>query len=321
MSCSPSPQAALRRALADADIAGLISEQTLQQLSADPKQLSHPELACPECGQIRKVAEGKASQAVLLHPGGCFEKLHVPLRCRRSTCKLAGVSQWHNYFAKEGRHKFSGLPSKLQCFMISSRFGITTAWLTQFHLRLLREHVSFAGEADVATALATMQGKSQLLPASLRNLISETWFKWRLCLRIERITTSSSSSTPPLDRLDLALPVEDLIRPLWPLMSEEFHAAAIAEARAAGMRCNIVVVDGNAKNRRAVCAAALTQVIADRKLNKIIRAGCPHTPQLGRTCCPQHEASRNAAQPADVEIVDHQVPATALQSASSTLIF
>ena len=95
MTCSPSPQAALRRALADADIAGLISEQTLQQLSAalassgaqvfppilgseaDSKQLSHPELACPECGQIRKVAEGKASQAVLLHPGGCFEKLHV----------------------------------------------------------------------------------------------------------------------------------------------------------------------------------------------------------------------------------------------------
>jgi hypothetical protein len=181
--------------------------------------------------------------------------------------------------------------------------------------------VSFAGEADVAIALATMQGKSQLLPVSLRNLISETWFKWRLCLRIEQITTSSSSSTPPLDRLDLALPVEDLIRPLWPLMSEEFHAAAIAEARAAGMRCNIVVVDGNAKNRRAVCAAALTQVIVDRKLNKIIRAGCPHTPQLGQTCCPQHEASRNAARPADVEIVDHRVPATALQSASSALIF
>jgi hypothetical protein len=275
--------------------------------------LTHPHVECPECGCIRTPNLRKAHSAVVLVPWGCVVKQHIPLTCWTRKCSLRGALQWHNYLTRDGRHELSGEASTLKCFMISARFGATIEWLSMFHNRMLREHVSFAGEADVMTAAVERQGLTAHLPQPLRLLISDVWFKWRL---------TKHYASEPLGVMDLALDVEQLVRARWLHIDCHFHITAVQSARAAGMRCDVAVVDGNAKNRRAVCAAALMHVVSDAKLKKIVRTCCPCTPQLGKTCCRTHAAVGEAPQAAaaDVEIVSHRVPPAALQQHDASLM-
>ena len=55
---------------------------------------------------------------------------------------------WHNYSVESGKHIFTGCPRELRCFMLTSSFGFSIAWLQQFHARLVRQHASFIGESD-----------------------------------------------------------------------------------------------------------------------------------------------------------------------------
>ena len=60
------------------------------------------------------------------------------------------------------------------------------------------------------------------------------------------------------------------------------------------MRLDVLVLDGNAKNRRAVCAALLAGATHSDALGKTLRHTCPGTPKLGHLFCPSHT-------PTDVE--------------------
>ena len=161
----------LANAIQDSDPAALISDHVVEKLvrgvwaanfrpqppllggESDSKMLLHPDAVCEGCGTQRCPQPALASAAVILDVNGWIQKSHVPLRCRkRKGCNQAGQLQWHNYAVVNGKHLFRGKPCELQCFMLSASFGFTTAYLGQLHLRMLREHVSFAGEAWVASA-------------------------------------------------------------------------------------------------------------------------------------------------------------------------
>ena len=98
------------------------------------------------------------ADAVILDLTGPVKKQHVPLRCQSRKCDEKGTYQWHNYYVAEGKHVFNGRIADMQCFMVTSRFGVSIPFLEQLHLRMLREHVSFAGEADVALRFAKRKG-------------------------------------------------------------------------------------------------------------------------------------------------------------------
>ena len=57
------------------------------------------------------------------------------------------------------------------------------------------------------------------------------------------------------------------------------------------MRCDVVALDGNCKNRRAVCAGS-TQC---PRLGKAVRHNCPRTPMLGQKFCPEHTGETSEA--------------------------
>ena len=166
---------------------------------------------------------------------------------------------------------------------------------------MLREHVSFAGEADVARRIANRRGQPGVLPQRLRLYLSQAWYFWRLALRRE---TLPGECQP---QLDLSARVEDAIAELWPLLETQFVSGTAHRARAAGMKTDVQVVDGNAKNRRLVCAALLRHMITCPRLGRSVCVGCPRTPLLGSPFCAEHHTATEAVA-VDYEIVNHEVP-------------
>ena len=131
-----------------------------------------------------------------------------------------------------------GNVTTMRCIMLTARFGCTVAYLEQLHLRMLREHVSFAGEANVAEAVAKKRGVGNLLPKRLRLYLSGAWYIWRLALRAQSLPNSSGI------QIDLLKSVEGTLQEAWPWLDEQFAKETARRARNAGMRTDIHVVDG-----------------------------------------------------------------------------
>ncbi|OLQ15341.1 hypothetical protein AK812_SmicGene385 [Symbiodinium microadriaticum] len=147
---------------------------------------------------------------------------------------------------------------------------------------------------------AQRQNQSHLLPKRLRHYISDAWFKWRLLWRMDSLDMSTST-------VDINRSVDDLVQDIWEVLDTAFTSAAIAGAREAQMRCDVIMLDGNAKNRRTVCAAALAATSRCHMLGKVLRHNCPCTPKLGSQFCAQHNLSK-AQDDADMKILNHRLP-------------
>ena len=172
--------------------------------------------------------------------------------------------------------------------MLTASFGFTVDWLQRFHDRMVRQHASFISEADLVVLAAERAGQSHLVPARLRLFISEAWFKWRLLLRLD-----------DPQNINLRDSVEDLLQPVLPSFNDRFTASAVEQARAASMRLDDLVLDGNAKNRRAVCAALFAGSTHSKALQKTLRHTCPGTPKLGHLFCPEHATEDDDVQNED----------------------
>ena len=253
--------------------------------------------SCPRCdSHLAKIASAKAV-ATIVHTGGLVRKDHIPCRCRNKNCDMYGSLIWHNYFVDAGRHFFLGHPQDLKCFMVSSSFGFSIEWLEDFHSRVVRQHASFISESDVIQQRAVRHGQTAWLPvARLRKMISEAWFKWRLLVRGYAYNIPGVAQNP----IDIHQGVEDLLKPVLPALQKAFSDAAVASARSANMRRDVIVMDGNAKNRRAVCAALLCGRKQSLSLNKTLRHNCPATPALGHLFCAKHNTDDVAAAPQDL---------------------
>ena len=94
----------------------------------------------------------------------------------------------------------------------------------------------------------------------------------------------------------------------WPAANKHWHESAADKVRRAKHKCNVIVVDGNAKNRRSCCAAQEQHVIEDPGLGKSIRTACPCTPRLGSIFCTTHNdwaAALDKDTSAPVNILNH----------------
>ena len=294
------PPAAVNQLAASLENAGVQSSQPFLGGEAEPSQLMHVTCSCPFCGQAMTSRPSMSANAVVLDVNGPLRKHHVPIRCDSPTCVHNGLYQWHNYYVLLGRHVFNGMPGSMQVIMLTSRFGVSIAFLEQLHLRLLREHVSFAGEADVARRFSQRRGTAHLLPKRLRLYLSQAWYVWRLMLCREMFVDEA------LPELDLRRPVEEYIAQAWPLLVAAFESTTARRARQAGMKTDVQVMDGNAKNRRLVCAAFLRHMLTCHRLGRSVCVGCPHTPLLGSAFCSDHASEESAD--VDYEIVTHEIP-------------
>ena len=232
----------------------------------DLKELLPFPIHCPACQNPLAECRSSAAAAIIVDLAGIVEKQHVPLRCRRPSCPGFGVLYWHNYRVREGRHVFHGKLPGFRCFMLSSVFGFSVPWLQQFHAGLVRQHASFTSEADVLTAQA----------ARLHLLISQGWFTWRLLTRAH------------LSEMDFLKPLEDIVALFLPQLQHTFGQNILQVAQEAGMRCDVVVLDGNAKNRRAVCAAALAGSSHSEHLPRTLRHTCTRTSAFRHAFCRWH---------------------------------
>lgn len=203
-------------------------------------------------------------------------------------CLLCGWYAALEQLCCSGKHVFLGKPGQLRCFMLSSSFGFSVAWLKQFHLRMVRQHATFLGESELLYALARDTGDERFLPARLRLLISEAWTKWRLLVR------ASSCGIHDVFPCDLNEKTEQLLAQHWPAFQEAFSKTAVGAARAARMRTDVVVLDGNAKNRRAVCASFLSGSTYSPTLMKTLRHSCTGTPALGKLFCCKHTSAADS---------------------------
>ena len=246
------------------------------------------QVACPTCSSNLSKCYTLASDAVLVDVAAVIQKKHIPARCRNRNCAANGQLLWHNYLVSKGQHIFVGDPATLRCFMLTASFGFTVDWLQRFHDRMVRQHASFISEADLVMLAAERAGQSHLVPARLRLLISEAWFKWRLLLRLD-----------DPQNINLRDCVEDLLQPVLPSFNDRFTASAVEQARAASMRLDVLVLDGNAKNRRAVCAALFAGSTHSKALQKTLRHTCPGTPKLGHLFCPEHATKDDDVQNED----------------------
>ena len=178
---------------------------------------------CSECNAVLSRCDSLKTQAVILHTAGPISKHHIPVRCRNRTCQRCSVLMWHNYSVESGKHIFTGCPHELRCFMLTSSFGFSIAWLQQFHARLVRQHASFIGESDVVREHARACGQEHLLPtARLRLLISEGWFKWRLLLR----TYGCRQPVAASPSIDLRKDIDELLEPFMPAFQADFTKEA-----------------------------------------------------------------------------------------------
>ena len=237
----------------------------------DLKELLPFPIHCPACQNPLAECRSSAAAAIIVDLAGIVEKQHVPLRCRRPSCPGFGVLYWHNYRVPEGRHVFHGKLPGFRCFMLSSVFGFSVPWLQQFHAGLVRQHASFTSEADVLTAQA----------ARLRLLISQGWFTWRLLTR-------ALGADLNLSEMDFLKPLEDMVALFLPQLQHTFGQNILQVAQEAGMRCDVVVLDGNAKNRRAVCAAALAGSSHSEHLPRTLRHTCTRKPAFRHAFCRWH---------------------------------
>ena len=94
----------------------------------------------------------------------------------------------HNYYVDSGRHVFHRAAGQIKCIMVLSQFGSSLAYLKQLHERMLREHVSLAGEEYVARRLARRHGtarRCQLGPRENKfhklGMSGAWWWKLSIC--------------------------------------------------------------------------------------------------------------------------------------------
>ena len=105
----------------------------------------------------------------------------------------------------------------------------------------------------------------------------------------------------------MLMSVERTTEDLYDRIVHNFETSTAEAVRRAGLKCDVHVVDGNAKNRRQVCAAPLRQKLCSKTLGKTIFACCPHTPQLRSKFCVEHCDNKDSPE-VDFEIVGHEKP-------------
>lgn len=105
---------------------------------ADVVVVENPALACSECGF--PLSKGKDVLAAVLYPDGWREVTHRSKRCRKSECARRNLHVWYNYVSQGRNHHAFQWSSEnvMEFWFLTSRWGVTVAWLVQMSRRLVQ---------------------------------------------------------------------------------------------------------------------------------------------------------------------------------------
>eukprot|EP00435_Cladocopium_sp_Y103_P013966 s1337_g3.t1 len=147
----PSPSE-VREILRNADPAALLPEPVLRSIAdkiASPGriEITHAD-ECPSCGKA--MAKHITVPCQILTSHGITEATHAARVCRRRKCPMRDKYVWSNFIAHEkGSHTWSADTARTDVAMLTTRFGVTWEWHTQFTRRIVHQHASFLGECRV----------------------------------------------------------------------------------------------------------------------------------------------------------------------------
>jgi len=274
--------------------------------------LQRPSNLCPHCSLPMTACPDAAVQAGLLDITGWLPHKHIPWRCRRVACPGMQRRVWYNFHSRDRQREFCGPLSELNAFMLNTHFGCTLRLLQQLHLRMVREQVSFSGEAAVMHWY-TSRALGSRIPYTLdrlRTYLSETWYLWRLAFRVEELKQTDYGADTAGLSLDLNLSPEANLASWWPLLKKHFHAKTAAAVRAEHHKTSVMVFDTNQKNRRLQCAAPFQNTIWHKGLGKCVHTNCTGTPMLGNIFCSRHDDWSSASDTIpsqDFEIISHEL--------------
>ena len=275
--------AALRRA----DVASLLADADIRQLAAAVAEAAAAETApvlvadrCFACNRTLGRREDKARGALVLSTEGFRQARHVPGRCRAQDCPYRDKHTWAT-FVVCGRGKYvwpSGARILPDCIMLLPSFGVTLTWYRQFSWRLATQHVSFESEASVHT-LPAGWGSVHRVSKKLR----DAWFRLRLLER--RWECGVFGDVSLSDRLEGVLSrfLEDHTKRMRQRRRQHWEAR--------GVRSAVVVVDGNQKLTRPVCAELFhTRISGASRLGLLACTRCTSKPRQGSLFCSGHAA-------------------------------
>ena len=289
----------IEEVLRDADVAGLLQPSDVERLASavahEPSHRAGVPLMCPGghcygCGSVCQPRLDKAVGATVLGVGGLHTRRHIPIRCRSASCRWRDKHQWHNFGSLDrGCYEWQGSrPEDVEHVMLTPTFGVTWEWYSQFNRRLLRHYSSFWGEAHVHVPA----GAERLMsPDRLQVNIRNAWFKITLLRR--RFDMGLVTSM----RLDT--PASVLIEEFFVAYDTHMQSRRVAQLSSMGSLAElarVVVVDGNQKLTRRVCAelcAGPARSVPDLGLRCLLP--CSQKPQRGSAFCHEHTRPKDMA--------------------------
>lgn len=273
--------------LRGADQVGLCSDADLARMAravvataTRRPRVSYGSPSCPGCGCSRQkpVFNGSAL-AWVLDVGGLKRVDHVSRRCQSRVCSLRGQRLWANFSSKDKVHTWrSPVRALPQIIMLDVHFGVTKAWYQQFTMRLVKQHTSFHGEAEVHL--------SSQLPGypCLQRLKSKLFKVWTLCRWLERAWERTTSVVS----VNLTDTLEDTIGRSFAAYYVAMRHRRARLARQIGVDVERQGLDGHQKLTRRVCSVARACQLKHAGLGRFALTDCCDTPAFKQALCRKH---------------------------------
>ena len=307
--------------LAESDVQTMSEKATagLRHLTAAAQVLRVPGRLCPACGLVAPEQKGKLVQALILGVDGLSRRLHMPVRCRRATCRLSGVYVYQNFIMlRKGEHEWSWREKRLpQVVAICPKFSVTMAWCEQFGRRLVTQHASFWGEAEVHWYPRCGISKNRL---KLR--VEESWMKITL---IRRLASHQNQGLRGVSLL-LHLGHEILLEEAWSDYADHMFRDRVAQVNALEAPLTVAVLDGHQKLTRRCCGVRLMSWQFSEALQMGRFLPCPETPGIGVKLCSHHQCAvvraraKQSAEPGAAILRSVKTAAAALSACSQSAL-
>ena len=127
------------------------------------------------------LAVSEGVDATVLSFSGWMTFRHIPNRCRRQACEIAGKRVWYNFLPAQ-RICTRDDEDRLRYFFSQASWGVSNEWLRQF------QFVSFRTEAEVFSRLTKRAPReAQTLDETLAKAylkMQGAWLRWRIVVQL-----------------------------------------------------------------------------------------------------------------------------------------
>ena len=244
---------------------------------------------CPHCRETMNLKVSEGVDATVLCLSGWKTFRHIPSRCRRHACDIAGKRVWYNYIACAGNlHEWAwDDENRLQYFFSQASWGVSTEWLRQFTQRAAFQFVSFRTEAEVFSRLTKRAAREAQTrdetPAKAYLKMQGAWFRWRIVVRLFEYKKANRA-------INLSLGLQELLREAWAWYPDHMFSERVRLLQSHGWQITKAVIDGNAKLARRVCARAVAEMLYCSVLDRYTVTQCSCAPAFRLKVCSKHAA-------------------------------